>query len=72
MKATLEFDLPEEEEELHDALHGIDWKNAVWRIDQYLRDKLKYGHSFKSADEAMETIRHEIRSILEGYELFLE
>ena len=72
MKATLEFDTPEEWEHLLAALHGMDWKSVVWEIDQFLRDKLKYGHDFKSADEALEKTREELRDILQSFGLFLE
>lgn len=38
MKATLSFDLPEEQEALEDTVHGSEWKSAVEAISwQVLR-----------------------------------
>ena len=43
MKAILEFNLPEEEEQFNVASKGMDWALIVWELDQNLRNKLKYG-----------------------------
>ena len=72
MKAILEFDLPDESIEFKDAIQGSNWKGVVWDLDQFLRNKLKHGHSFQSADEALEAIREELLSILDAYGLLLE
>jgi hypothetical protein len=32
MKASLSFDLPQEEEEMNDAIHGSDWRAALEAI----------------------------------------
>ena len=61
MKATLEFDGNEERESLEDAIHGGEWKSVVWDIDQLLRSCLKHGHSYQSADEALEKVRDQLR-----------
>jgi hypothetical protein len=37
MKATLEYDLPDEQQEFQDAVNGIRWKAAMWELDQRLR-----------------------------------
>ena len=42
MKAILEFDLPEEEEQFNAANKGMDWALLVWDIDQFIRNKIKY------------------------------
>jgi hypothetical protein len=57
VKATLEFDLPEEREEFELASKGTDWMLVLWEIDQNLRNSLKHGHEYKTADEAMEKMR---------------
>jgi len=57
MNATLQFILPEEQHEFQLAIRAADWHSVVWEIDQKLRGYLKYGHTFKSADEALEEIR---------------
>jgi hypothetical protein len=42
MIAKLEFTLPDEEEDLQLAVDALRWKNAVWAIDEWLRDQIKY------------------------------
>jgi hypothetical protein len=42
MKAILEFNLPEEDEEYRHAVHGIDYSIVIDEIDNYLRGQLKY------------------------------
>lgn len=36
MKATLEFDLPEEHDEHMNAVRGGDWRLAFYKLHQYL------------------------------------
>lgn len=43
MKATLEFNLPDEDIEFGLAVDGIHWHAVVSDIDQFLRDKVKHG-----------------------------
>ena len=42
MKANLEFNLPEEEEQFNVASKGMDWALLAWDIDQFMRNKIKY------------------------------
>lgn len=42
VKATLEFNLPEDNVEFKDATNGTSWKLTLWEMDQYLRSQLKY------------------------------
>ena len=42
MKATLEFDLPEETEEFETASNGWRYKSILCELDNYLRSKVKY------------------------------
>ena len=37
MKATLEYDLPDEDQEFQDAMNGMKWKAVMWDLDQRLR-----------------------------------
>ncbi len=43
MKATLEFNLPEEAEEFRVAQDGGAWKSVVWDLYEELRRWSKYG-----------------------------
>jgi len=74
MKATLEFNLPEEEEEHLDAIHGTDWKLVVWDLDQLLRSYIKYGtdQCEDNKDSAFLKIRDELHSIIENKRLVLD
>jgi hypothetical protein len=56
-KVTMTFSLPEERAEHADALHGAEWKAIVYDLSVNLRNHLKYGHMFKTPDEALEAIR---------------
>lgn len=62
MKAILEFDLPEENNEFMLAKRGSEWACALQNIDEQLRDWLKYGlpPTFKTADCALEAVREYI------------
>lgn len=42
VKAILEFNLPEDQNEFDMALKGSDWHNMVWDLDNYLRTEIKY------------------------------
>jgi hypothetical protein len=62
-KVSLQFDCPEENEELMTALHGIDYKIILGDISQWARSAQKHGHNFKTADEVIEYVRE---LIIEG------
>ena len=42
MKATLEFNLPEDQIEFEFATNGSKWWNVCWEMDQWLRAQYKY------------------------------
>jgi hypothetical protein len=42
MKAILEFNLPEDQEEFDAISKGMDWALLVWHIDEFMRNKIKY------------------------------
>ena len=57
MKATLSFSLPDEREEHETAVHAMDYRAVLGEVDNKLRDCLKYGHTYKSIEEAFDGIR---------------
>jgi hypothetical protein len=69
MKATLEFNLPEEGEALTDARQGSDWKWAVDDLFNYLRSETK--HADHSAEEyaVFDKVREKMSQILEERDL---
>ena len=42
MKATLTFNLPEDNQEFKLATKASDWWNVCWQMDQWLRAQYKY------------------------------
>lgn len=63
-KVTIETDDPIEAKDMMD---GPAWQALLWKVDQWLRDKLKYGHEYKTADEAFQAAKDQIYSeMLQG------
>lgn len=57
MKATLSFDLPEEQEEFKRARDGSSYRDVILDLDTDLRNKIKYGNE---QDETLDrdTLQH--------------
>ena len=72
MKATLEFDLPEDYTDHLIAVHALDWALTCFDMDDKLRSWLKYGNEFKSPDEALEVVRDCLFEIMEMRNISLE
>jgi hypothetical protein len=56
MKARLEFDLPEEQQEF-EICQG--WRSAysnLWDLTQQIRTWRKHGHRFKDAEELLDAL----------------
>jgi hypothetical protein len=65
MKATLEFNLPEDQPEFNNAIKGGDWKHICWQMDQYLRKHIKYDESLSEEQlRVYEGIREELYSFM--------
>ena len=64
MKAILEFNLPEEEQQFNAANKGMDWALIAWDIDQLLRNKLKYGKLLPNTRAELEEIRDTLNNML--------
>jgi hypothetical protein len=72
-RVTLNFNLPEEEQEHRDALDGTNWKLVAWDVDQILRNAIKYGcdQCEDNKYSAFEYIRKELNDSIESYKLSL-
>ena len=57
MKAILEFNLPEDQRAFEMANQAADMVAAIGHFEDMLRSYIKYGHNFKTANEAIEAIR---------------
>jgi hypothetical protein len=81
MKTTIEFDLPEEKEELHDALNGSLYKARIDELyDRVFRPHIKYNKPIIGADpkwqelseEQLAVIRQLWKNVAEHFEDVLE
>ena len=55
MKATLEFNLPEDQQEFNLATKGSNWWNVCWDMDQWLRAQYKYMPDEKYSKDKYDT-----------------
>lgn len=67
MKATLEFELPDDDSEHYDAIHGPDYRNALSDIREMLRSKVKHGHDYENTEQALQEIYEFVCSSMECY-----
>lgn len=65
MKATLEFNLPEDKVDFNLATKGSDWWHVCWQMDQYLRKELKYNddRSFEEL-KLLQVVRDELNRFM--------
>ena len=66
MKATLEFNLPEDQQEFELATKGLKFWSVLWELDQSLRAKTKYAPDSLPQDkyDAYQEIRDELRELM--------
>jgi hypothetical protein len=67
MKATLEFNLPEDQIEFDFATTGSKWWKVCWDMEQWLRKQNKYmpDHLFnKDKDDAYFEVRQKLSEIM--------
>jgi hypothetical protein len=67
MKAKLEYNLPEDQSLFDAACKATDLRSAVSDFDNELRDWIKHGHNFKTADEALDKARETLYVYLNSY-----
>jgi len=71
MKATLEFNLPEEQAEHYCAIKGADMLNVLWELKAELRSMLKYGELPDQQYEIVEKIQDFLMSSLDDNDVNL-
>jgi len=67
MKATLEFNLPEDHIDFELAVNGAKAQSALWELDQWLRAQYKYMSDeeySKDKYETFEKCREHLREIM--------
>ena len=67
MQAELTFALPEEESELRAAIDGMEHICSIRDFQERLRTLNKYGHSFKSADEAVKCLYNDYCDTMQAW-----
>jgi hypothetical protein len=72
MKATLEFNLPDEQAEHYCAIKGADMLNVLWELKSELRSMLKYGDLPDGQYEIVEKIQDFLISSLNDNEINLD
>ena len=73
MKAILEFNLPEDQEQFEDASNGWKWSLLVWELDQHLRNETKYAPDSTPAEkyQAYCDLRDKLHEMLNNHNLEL-
>ncbi len=69
MKATLEFNLPEDDDALTDARKGSDWKFAVDDLFNYLRSEIKHAEHTAEEYAVFDKVREKMSEILSERDL---
>lgn len=64
MKATLTFNLPDEDHEYTDAVNASKMHSILWDVDQWLRAKLKYEELSDGQYDAFKETRDHLRRLL--------
>jgi len=72
MKATFEFDFPEDEREYEVMNQAHKMQKMLWEFSQQLREWEKYGHQFTDASDAVIKIREEFYKILNNYQVNID
>jgi hypothetical protein len=53
-KLILEFDLETEQDQYEDAINGTEWHAVVQRLDNRIRDIIKYAPEFATKKDSLE------------------
>ena len=64
MKATIEFELPEDQEQFNFANKGFDYFCVLCEFDEFLRQKIKYSELQENEYALLEDTRDKLREML--------
>lgn len=65
MKATIKFNLPQDQEKYEDSMNGAKWKYVVREFDEYMRELVKWNS--ENLDESQLLVVRQMRSMLLQY-----
>lgn len=71
MKVTLEFTLPEEQEECEKAQRAHDYYMVLWDLDTWLRGIVKHGILPEDLHNTYEIVRTKFWELLKDYDVSL-
>ena len=71
MKVNIEFDMPEDQDELILALKGKELWSILFDLDQKLRNYTKYDNP-KIDTNTAEVIRNELHELMDNYNISLD
>lgn len=72
MKATLEFNLPDEQFNFKRSVDGPKWFFSCYEFNDYLRNKIKYDNLNSRQIKLLEEIQKELNEIIFNNGLILE
>lgn len=72
MKATLEYILPEDQDDLNMAISAPRMHAAISSFLEYLRQKIKYEDLSEEKEEIYEEVRTKLYEYLENYEVTVD
>lgn len=69
MKAVLEFNLPEEQDDFDTASNGWKYRSIIHDIDNFLRNKMKYEELPEEQYTAYDKVRSELWNLINEHTL---
>ena len=69
MKISFEFE-PHERGEIETFARAPDYKNALREMDEYLRQKIKYGDMSEDVYDAYCQVRNKLNELTEGLNVY--
>ena len=72
-KATLEFDLPEDNDAHLRCVKALDLCSVIWDLDQWLRSKVRYGEDLSELErDILDKAREELSEIKNTHNINLD
>lgn len=72
MKATLEFNLPDDKNEYEVVIQAPKMQSFLWDFSQQLRNWYKYHNDFKDGQDAVTKIREEFYRLINDHEINID